>query len=264
MRIHYGKAAVRLYRTDGQHRLFACEVLLDTFGEGLAPAYTAGDNSLVVATDSMKNFIHAVALEYRGTSQEDFLALAGRRFLATYRQIERVHLRAREVPFASEGRLVYSRRYDDYAVVEVTMGSEGLLDHRCGQEALHLIKVTGSSFAGFVRDQYTTLPETHDRPLFVHLNVYWRHRDFAKRVPAAQIRDAVIETFDAFASKSIQHLVHEMGQRILTLFPPVVEVSFEAQNRVWDTAVSDPADPARRVYTDPRPPYGVIGLTLRR
>ncbi len=264
MKIHYGKAAVSFYRTDSQHRLFAGEIRLDAFGDRLLPAYTEGDNSPLVATDSMKNFIHATALDYEGDSQEEFLAFLGRRFLVQYGQIERVHLRARELPFAPEGRVLYSRRYDDYAITEVTMDIGGVRDHRCGREALHLIKVTASSFAGFVRDQYTTLPDAYDRPLLIHLNVYWRTRSFDERVPTLQVRDVITETFDAFASKSIQHLLHEMGQRILACFPPVIEMSFEAQNRVWDTGCVSPADPRRTVYTDPRPPFGVIGLTLAR
>ena len=43
------------------------------------------------------------------------------------------------------------------------------------------MKLTGSSFEGFVRDEYTTLPESRDRPLFVHLDVHWRNADFAAR-----------------------------------------------------------------------------------
>ncbi len=149
--------------------------------------------------------------------------------------------------------------------VELTMSAAGVLDHRCGREALHLIKVTGSSFAGFVRDRYTALPETRDRPLFIHLNVYWRHPSFDERVPTRQVRGVVTETFDTFESRSIQHLVHEMGQRILQRFPAVVEVSFDAENRTWDgIAIRPSAGAQRAVYADPRPPFGVIGLTLTR
>jgi urate oxidase len=65
-------------------------------------------------------------------------------------------------------------------------------------------------------------------------------------------------------SLSIQHLVHEIGTRMLERWPQLVEVSFEAQNRLWDTAEVSADDDRLRVYTDPRPPYGRIGLTLRR
>ena len=71
-------------------------------------------------------------------------------------------------------------------------------------------------------------------------------------------------TFHRFVSQSIQHLVHEMGQRVLERFPQLTEVSFEAQNRLWDTAAVSELDGRVKVYCDPRPPFGRIGLTLRR
>jgi urate oxidase/2-oxo-4-hydroxy-4-carboxy-5-ureidoimidazoline decarboxylase len=55
-----------------------------------------------------------------------------------------------------------------------------------------------------------------------------------------------------------------MGQRILERFPQLAEVSFESQNRLWDLAVTSETDERVKVYTDPRPPYGKIGLVLRR
>ena len=64
--IHYGKAEISVYRTDGVRSLLGAEVELDVFGENFMPAYTEGDNRLVVATDTMKNFVHAAALDYEG------------------------------------------------------------------------------------------------------------------------------------------------------------------------------------------------------
>jgi urate oxidase len=63
---------------------------------------------------------------------------------------------------------------------------------------------------------------------------------------------------------SIQHLVYEMGTRLLERFPQMAEVTFEAQNRLWDSAFVSEADERIKVYTDPRPPYGSIKLTLGR
>ena len=71
-------------------------------------------------------------------------------------------------------------------------------------------------------------------------------------------------TFAAFDSASIQELVHEMGVKVLDAFPEVAEISFVGQNRLWDTAQVSEADQRVRVYTDPRPPYGQIELTLGR
>jgi urate oxidase len=70
--------------------------------------------------------------------------------------------------------------------------------------------------------------------------------------------------FHEFVSLSIQHLVNEMGERILARFPQLAEVSFDAQNRLWDLSSKSEADPRMKVYTDPRPPYGSIGLRLFR
>jgi urate oxidase len=262
--IGYGKDAVGVYRFDGAGNLFAAEVRIVLFGDVFLSSYTEGDNALVVATDSMKNFLHRTAVDYDGSSLEGFLELAATRFLDTYGHVERVALHAREVPFASLGGALFQRTYADCGVAELELGREGVVSHRSGREGLHLIKLFGSSFAGFLRDEYTTLPDMDDRPLYVHLDVHWRHQDFGKRVPGEEVRDAIAATFADFVSASIQHLVHEMGVRALERFGELEEISFAGQNRLWDAAEVSEEDGAVRVYTDARPPFGLIGLTLRR
>jgi urate oxidase / 2-oxo-4-hydroxy-4-carboxy-5-ureidoimidazoline decarboxylase len=262
--IGYGKDAVGVYRTDGVRSLFAADVRLVASGESFLPSYTEGDNALVVATDSMKNFIHRAALDYDGTSLEDFLDLIGTRFLDTYDHVDRVSLRAREIPFLRHGAALFQRVYDDYGVAELELGRAGILGHRSGREAMHLIKLTGSAFAGFYRDDYTTLPETEDRPLFVHLDAHWRTQDVRKRPPSEEVRDSIVGTFEDFVSESIQHLVYEMGTRVLEQFQEIEEVTFAGENRLWDATLQAETDPPARVYTDARPPFGVIGLTLSR
>jgi len=142
---------------------------------------------------------------------------------------------------------------------------------RGGREGLELLKVTGSSFTHFVRDAYTTLPEIVDRPLSIGLDVHWRYGERAdalsetgeRYLHSDQARAFVCATFDEFNSRSIQHLVHEIGRRMIEHYPQLAEVAFEAQNRTPDAAV--PAkDDAVKVYTDARPIFGNIGLVLRR
>ena len=70
------------------------------------------------------------------------------------------------------------------------------------------------------------------------------------------------EVFGSFESGSIQQMIHQMGARILAEASPVMEVRLEANNRTWDTIVEHGA--TEGVYTDPRPPFGCLGLTLRR
>jgi urate oxidase len=264
LRIGYGKEAVSVYRTDGVRTLFAAEVGMTVRGESFAPSYSEGDNTLVVATDSMKNFIQITALEYRETSLEGFLELLARRFLDTYDQVERIELQAREVPFAQRTTQSFQGVGGDYAVAGLALDRDGTMDHRSGRAGIRLMKLTGSSFEGFVRDEYTTLADSRDRPLFVHLDVHWRNGDFAQRADGEAVRDSVAATFAEFDSASIQELVHEMGLRVLERFPEVAEVSFTGENRLWETAQVDGADERIRVYTDPRPPYGRIELTLGR
>ena len=93
--------------------------------------------------------------------------------------------------------------------------------------------------------------------------MFWRYRDPSGMVAddpvgyvaAEQVRDVVAFTFHDFNSRSIQHLVYEMGVRLLARFSQLAEVRFEAQNRLWDKAFSSD-DPAVQVRTDPRPPGG--------
>jgi urate oxidase / 2-oxo-4-hydroxy-4-carboxy-5-ureidoimidazoline decarboxylase len=264
LRIGYGKEEVSVYRTDGVRTLFAAEVGMTARGEAFVPSYTEGDNTVVVATDSMKNFIHMSALEYEETSLEGFLELLARRFMDTYAQAEGIELHGREIPFARRSEQSFQRVESDYGVAELALDRHGTLEHRCGRKGLKLMKLTGSSFEGFVRDEYTTLPELRDRPLFVHLDVHWRNADFATRADGEELRDSLAVTFAAFDSASIQELVHEMGAKVLDAFPEVAEISFVGQNRLWDTAQVSEADERVHVYTDPRPPYGRIELTLGR
>ena len=256
----YGKDAVSVYRTDGD-RLFAAEVRLVVGEEVFVPSYTEGDNSLVVATDSMKNFIHKTALAYEGDSLEDLLREIGGSFLDRYGHVEVADLRGREGVFARRAGVVHQRLYDDYATASVLLRRGGEIEERSGRKGLHLVKLKGSSFADFVRDEHTTLPDAYDRPLFVHLDVEWQNLDAARRADGLAMRESFVQTFADFESASIQHLVHEMGTRALEQCPELASISFEAQNRLWDTAQSSGSV---TVYTDARPPFGVIELTLER
>lgn len=301
--ISYGKSQVTFYRTyaaplrvtpiaestfDGrENTLFAAEVAVEVFGDNFLPAYTEGDNRGVVATDTMKNFVLRQALAFEGATLEGFLALLGQQFLTTYPQMQALRLTGTEQPFQAarvpgsgqagftDSSVLFSRAHDDASFAELDLGRDGaavvVRAQRSGRVGLQLIKLTGSSFASFARDDYTTLPEVTDRPLFIYLDVFWRYADPATLlgtqedyVAAEQVRDLVQTVFHEFNSRSIQHLVHEMGQRLLARFPQLREVSFEAQNRLWDTAFVSEAAPQTKVYCDPRPPYGLIRLTLDR
>lgn len=304
--ISYGKLGVPLYRvyarpldavapipesafTGRANTLMALEVDLEVFGDAFLPAYTEGDNSLVVATDSMKNIILRQALTYEGATTEGLLHHIGSYFLATYEDMGSLRLTARELRFDAaqvptdtggnfgDSSLVFSREHGEHTLAMLRMeraagGGYNVTDHRCGRVDMELFKVTGSAFTRFVRDANTTLPERGDRPLFVAMDVSWRYADTAdllepergRYVPAEQMRDLVQVVYHEFVSESIQHLVNEMGRRMLDRFPQLAEVSFDAQNRTPDPAAVSDADNKIKVYTAPFAAYGLIRLTLRR
>jgi len=197
--IRYGKHNVSFYRTHPTRGLLAGRVNIDVFGDNFLPAYTEGDNREVVATDTMKNFVYAMALEYPGASHEGFAAFLGRRLLATYPQMQSLRLLVEEIPFAKHSAKLLSPLDDDYGTVELEIEPDRVRSLRCGRRNLRLVKLTGSAFKDFARDAYTTLPERSDRPLFIHLDVHWRYRrmedgtsDGPARIASEAVRDAVI------------------------------------------------------------------------
>jgi urate oxidase len=303
--ISYGKLNIPLYRVyarplhgvaaipesafhERANVLVAMEVDVEVLGDNFLPAYTHGDNSSVVATDSMKNIVLEHALDYDGATLEGFLDELGRLFLNMYPAMRALRLRARELPFSAarvpgasagsfeDSDVLFSRSRDDWSLATLECTGRGaeyrVTGHRCGRLGLQLIKVTGSAFTRFVRDEHTTLPERVDRPLFTYVDVYWTYADVqdmlapdpVRYVPAEQVRDVVLSVFHQFVSESIQHLVHEMGTRLLARFPHLAGVSFEAQNHTWDPAFVSERDPRVKVYVNPFPAYGIIKLTMTR
>ena len=64
------------------------------------------------------------------------------------------------------------------------------------------------------------------------------------------------------ARRRIQQVIYQMGTKMLADVPAISEIRLEANNRTWDT-IAEHGDELG-VYTDARPPYGCLGLTLKR
>jgi urate oxidase len=277
--ISYGKARVVFYRLGGRGvSPLAASVDVDVFGERFLRAYTEGDNREVVATDTMKNFVYAMAAEYAGRTLPGLCAFLARRFLETYPVMESLRVTAREIPLdAAAGEsgpsdVLFRSTRRDVAFAEVTCEWQGgtmTLAARSGWEGMTFVKTTGSSFAAFARDDYTTLPELVDRPLTIALAGYWRYRDVSDGIadgpgflgPRA-VRDEIERIFHEFNSRSIQHLLHEMASRLFAAHPQLAEIEFVAENHTPDH-VHEGSD-GIRVFAEPRGTFGRIGLTVRR
>jgi urate oxidase / 2-oxo-4-hydroxy-4-carboxy-5-ureidoimidazoline decarboxylase len=300
--MYYGKADVFVYRTYAKpfinvtsipessfagrdNVIFGMNVQVSLKGDFLS-TFTEGDNHLLVATDSMKNFIHRHAAKYDGTTMDGFLEFVCQCFLDTYPQISSVEMTGEEIVFEPvfvpgeqgfcESGLVYRRSRNEFAKATVEMGrgkiGNAVIKYRSGMSDLQLIKVSGSSFAGFVRDEYTTLPEAHDRPLFIYLTIDWGYTNVADvlgtdescYVPPEQVQDIARTVFHELHNHSIQHLIYHIGCRILQRFPQLADVRFETNNRTWDSVVEEIPGSRGKVYTEPRPPYGFQGFVVTR
>jgi urate oxidase len=276
-RISYGKLDVPVQRV-GDRGLLAARVSMEVLGQRFLAAYTEGDNSQVVATDTMKNVILRRALEYDGVILEGLLDQLGHAFLETYPEMEGLALRAEDLGFEAISEKLFRMVDADHAVAELHLerNDAGAIDRRAvrsGLEGFRLLKTTGSAFTKFARDGDTTLPERGDRPLFIHLDVHWRYLDPRDALggdpdryaaPAA-VRDVVQSVFDSFVSESIQHLVHEMGTTLLERFPALSEVSFRGENHTFDPVPgSTPGEHGHGAYTAAFPAWGLITLVLQR
>ena len=51
----------------------------------------------------------------------------------------------------------------------------GIVEATAGIRGFRLVRLGGSSFHGFVRDEYTTLPDITNRPLHMWLDLEWRY-----------------------------------------------------------------------------------------
>jgi len=269
----------------------AASIDVRVLGDAFGAAYTDGDNSLVVATDTMKNFTHRESLAFTGNTLEGWVAFLGRRFLETYPRMQRLVVSAEElrfdaltVPMAQGGHgpseVLFARHVGDHGVAEVSLdraadGAVRITDLQAGRVGLELVKLTGSAFAAFARDGYTTLPERRDRTLFTRIDIRWRYADPtiaiapdpARYVASAQVADLTASVFGDFVSLSIQHLVHEIGLRMLERYPELTQVSFDARNLTWDLGQGSPEEvpgSEPKVFTDARPPFGRIGLVMHR
>jgi urate oxidase len=274
-RDYYGKGDVivyRLHRGDAgapaqRSPVFGANVKMLIYGDAFWPTYTTGDNTGLIATDSMKNFIQRETFAFEGTTIESLCHFLAQRFVAKYPQVEGVQVSAEEIPYAPLPHGVgFAAAAFERATARVELTREQIVDATCGLRDFRLLRLGGSAFQGFVRDEYTTLPDLKDRPLHMWLDLEWRCTDpaaaFADPGRTDQIRTLVRDVFETFESGSIQQLIYQIGTRMLSDIPALADVHLEANNRTWDTIAED--GESLGLYTDPRPAYGCLGLRLTR
>jgi urate oxidase/2-oxo-4-hydroxy-4-carboxy-5-ureidoimidazoline decarboxylase len=277
---YYGKADVIAYRLtrNGKTRdgdaaagvspVFGANFTILVYGDAFWQTYTTGDNTGLVATDSMKNFVQREMLNYEGSDLEDCCRFLGTKFLGTYPQVEGVQMSALEIPYAGVpgSDVAFAPSGPDRATVRLELNHNGIVEIASGIAGFKLLRLGGSAFHGFVRDQYTTLPDIANRPLHMWLDLEWLYTEpsagFHSGAVTATVRRMVKEVFHGFESGSIQQLIYQIGTRMLADIPSIAEIHLEANNRTWDTIVERGEELG--IYTEARPPFGVLGLRLKR
>jgi urate oxidase/2-oxo-4-hydroxy-4-carboxy-5-ureidoimidazoline decarboxylase len=202
---YYGKGDVIVYRLNrtgktpaGTSPVFGASVLMLLYGDAFWQTYTTGDNTKLIATDSMKNFIQRETMNFGGHDLEGFCRFLAEKFLRTYPQVEGLQVSADEIPYASIGATpAFVPAGPERAFARIELGHKGLIEATSGLKGFKLLRLGGSAFKGFVRDQYTTLPDLNNRPLHMWLDLDWSYTtaEAAFNVGAVTNREASSRSF---------------------------------------------------------------------
>jgi urate oxidase len=220
----YGKSRVRLlkvFRAGERHTVKELEVSVRLQGD-FESSYTSGDNSRVVLTDTMKNTVNVLAQDALGAETEHFAILLARHFLSHYSQVRRATIHIAErcwdrlavdgVPHLHS----FTQARQARPTVRVAASADGVVV-RSGIEDWLILKSAGSSFQGYPKDEWTTLPETADRILATSLDAVWTWTGEPPDYQAANgaILEAMISPFALNHSPSVQTTLFQMGEAAL-------------------------------------------------
>lgn len=265
---NYGKAGIRLLhvdRTDPSHEIRDVAVDVSLAGEFTA-AHTAGDNTNILPTDTQKNTVYAVALEHGVGEIEDFALRLARHFVHSHGPAAQATVSVAEHSWDRVGPHSFQGTVAGRSVnVRHTPNHTRLISAAAG---LSLLNTTGSEFAGFATDQYTTLLPTKDRILATLVDARWQHTtlDVSWAESHGAVRRHLIEAFADTYSYSLQQTLYAMATRVLDHRPEVASIRLSMPNRhhvLVDLApfglVND-----NEVYAVPDRPYGLIEATVAR
>lgn len=271
----YGKSRVRLVRVTrhgDRHELRDFTVAV-AFEGRYDTSYTDGDNRDVLPTDTMKNTVYALAARDGVGEAESFGQALGRHFIERNPRLDRVVVDIADhgwnritVGDREHGRS-FVRRGPELRTARVVTGrvetaiTGGITD-------LVIMKTSNSAFAGFPRDEFTTLPETHDRLFVTSLSATWTYGehdvDFAALFRS--VRTTLLETFAQHDSLSVQHTLYAMGQVVLDTIDVVRSIRLEMPNRhhlpidLTKFGMSN----RNEVFVATEEPHGLITATLSR
>jgi urate oxidase len=269
----YGKSRVRLVKVKrGADAHELVDLTLDVQLEGAFDAvYLDGDNTACIATDTMKNTVYAFARQDPIDRVERFAERLAAHFVAMA-GVTRARVSAVEQPWH---RLSAGGRPHPHAFVQpggeqwTTVVTHDGAGSRVvsGLTNLVLLKTGDSAFAGFPRDQFTTLAETTDRILATALTASWTYCSGSSEFGARDgIRAAVVETFAAHISRSVQHTLYAMAEAALAACSDITDITLTMPNRHHLLVDLRPfgMDNPNEIFVATDIPYGLIEATVTR
>jgi len=275
----YGKAenrVVRVYRDTARHQIRDLNVSTSLRGR-FEDAHITGDQSDVLPTDTQKNTVFAFAKEKGVRSIEEFALTLGDHFLVQTPAADGARI---EVDEYAWDRIHVDGSGHDHSFVRAGGGTrttivniDGRGENRrahvvSGIKDLVVLKSTGSEFHGFLKDEYTTLAETHDRILSTSIVARWRyeHTDVDWDKSYESIRLLLLQRFAQIHSLALQQTLHGMGETVLEEHPEVAEIRFSAPNKhhfLVDLSPFGIENPGEVFHAADRP-YGLIEATVER
>jgi urate oxidase len=280
-RNQYGKAetrVVRIYRDTERHEIRDLNVTTTLRGD-FTDAHTHGDQARVLPTDTQKNTCFAYAKEKGVGEIEEYALNLARHFVDDVGPVAEARVEVDEygwerVTVAGEGHPhTFARTSGEVRTTAVTVAGTQPEQRAwivSGLKDLVLLKSTGSEFAGFLKDEYTTLAETSDRILATSLIARWRYGSPVRLTgwdeAYAQIRQILLERFATVHSLALQQTLWEMGRAALEARADVAEIRLSAPNRhhfLADLAPFGLDNPGEVFYAADRP-YGLIQCAVQR
>lgn len=287
----YGKDNVRVYKVERNVQTgvqTVTEMTVCVLLEGdIETSYTKADNSVVVATDSMKNTVYIKAKEHPVTPPELFASILGTHFVESYPHIHAAHIKVvthRWTRMTIDGKPHPHSFFRDGAEtrnVEAIVREGKGIEIRSGIVGLLVLKSTGSQFHSFVRDGYTTLPEVWDRILSTDVDCGWAWKTFPGLVAVKEAiprfdqawedaRSITMKTFAEESSPSVQNTMYKMCELILKAVPDVDAVDYSLPNKhyfeidlSWHNGLKNTGKDAE-VYAPQSGPNGLIQCTVTR
>ena len=276
----YGKAEnrlVRITRDTARHEIEDLTITSQLRGAAFADSFLTGDNSRIIATDTQKNTVFALAKIHGVGSPERFLTLLAEHFTSSFDWVEGGLWQAEQ--YAWE-RIVAEGAAHDHAFVRKGQGTrlatvqvaDGATHMTGGVRDLVVLKSTGSEFWGYPKTEYTTLPETTDRIMATSVTARWRYLPdaVAAGVDYNAVHEAVVaqllEQFAVVHSLALQQTLYEMGRAALASCPELAEIRFAMPNKhhfAYDLARFG-LDNDNEVFIADDRPYGLIEGTVVR